>query len=112
MYARMPTRPEVLAHVYMLMLPHICADAQVLTRTLVNFPCRVNFCHRALADNKRCRADQVHLFGHGFGALVANEFARTNSAAVSSLIFASPPASLVKPTAKQVRSSFKQIAGT
>jgi alpha-beta hydrolase superfamily lysophospholipase len=97
------------------MLPQICADAQQLTRTLANLTrqsCRGNFCHRALADNKRCRADQVHLFGHGFGALVANEFAKTNPAAVSSLIFASPPASLVKPTAKQVRSSFKRIAGT
>ena len=51
------------------------------------------------------KVDQVHVFGHGFGALVANEFAKSNPSAVSSLILAAPPASLSKPGAKQVRHS-------
>jgi pimeloyl-ACP methyl ester carboxylesterase len=42
------------------------------------------------------------VFGHAFGALVANEFAKSNPSAVASLILASPPAALGAPAAKQV----------
>ena len=42
------------------------------------------------------------MFGHAFGALVANEFAKSNPSAVASLILASPPAALGAPAAKQV----------
>jgi pimeloyl-ACP methyl ester carboxylesterase len=52
--------------------------------------------------SKELKVDQVHVFGHAFGALVANEFAKSNPSAVASLILASPPAALGKPAAKQV----------
>jgi hypothetical protein len=48
------------------------------------------------------KVDQVHVFGHGFGARVANEFAKANPKAVTSLVLASPPDSMGKPEAKQV----------
>jgi len=51
---------------------------------------------------KELKIDQVHVFGHGFGALVANEFAKNNPSSVASLIVASPPDTLGKPAAKQV----------
>jgi hypothetical protein len=51
---------------------------------------------------KELKVDQVHVFGHGFGARVANEFAKANPGAVTSLVLASPPDSLGKPEAKQV----------
>ena len=51
---------------------------------------------------RELNVDQVHVFGHAFGALVANEFAKSNPSAVASLILASPPAALGAPAAKQV----------
>jgi len=51
---------------------------------------------------KELKVDQVHVFGHGFGALVANQFAKNTPAAIASLIFATPPDSLGQPAAKQV----------